>query len=109
MLLNLYYLAGLNIIRFSIHQLIVRDVPPDLKSDREAASAPIGTGVVIYCSWLYQIIRLGNDVVQVLHKYSTRQLRIYQRHVLDLRDSLLNGYFLINGLCRGQIHITLSG
>lgn len=36
MLLNLYYLAGLNIIRFSIHQLIVRDVPPDLKSDRDA-------------------------------------------------------------------------
>ena len=49
MLLNLYYLAGLNIIRFSIHQLIVRDVPPDLKSDGEAASAPTGTGVVIYC------------------------------------------------------------
>ena len=36
MLLNLYYLAGLNIIRFSIHQLIVRDVPPDLKSDGDA-------------------------------------------------------------------------
>lgn len=36
MLLNLYYLAGLNIIHFSIHQLIVRDVPPDLKSDGDA-------------------------------------------------------------------------
>lgn len=53
MLLNLYYLAGLNIIHFSIHQLIVRDVPPDLKSDGVAASAPTGTGVVIYCgAWL---------------------------------------------------------
>lgn len=48
MLLNLYYLAGLNIIRFSIHQLIVRDVPPDLKSDGEAASAPTGTGALLY-------------------------------------------------------------
>lgn len=48
MLLNLYYLAGLNIIHFSIHQLIVRDVPPDLKSDGEAVSASTGTDALLY-------------------------------------------------------------
>ena len=53
------------------------------------------------------VVVLRNDVVQVLHKYSTRQLRIYQRYVPDSRDSLLNGYCFSNGFCKGHSHINV--